>query len=80
MAALARAHWKEVNPEVYQKMVDRNALGEESEAAAKLTQMEMNTLMLLKISEQEAWQQSRHLFIYVTKDQLEEMYHPEDEE
>lgn len=80
MAALAREHWKDVNPEVYQHMVKNNDLEKESEAAAFLTKKEMDTLMLLKISEQEAWQESRHLFIYVTKDKLEENYHPEEEE
>ncbi len=76
MAALARDHWKKTNPETYQRMVNDNALVAESEAAARLTLREMKALMLLKMTEAEAWQASRHLFIFMTKDQIEESYQP----
>jgi len=46
MAAQAREHWKVTNPEIYRQMVEDKALVECSEAAAKLTLMEMKTLML----------------------------------
>jgi hypothetical protein len=76
MAALARDHWQKTNPRVYRRMVSDNALVSESEAAVKLTLMEMNALMLLKKTEQEAWQESRHLFIFLTKEKLAESYNP----
>jgi len=72
MAAQARAHWKETNPEIYRQMVEDKALVAESEAAAKLTLMEMKTLMLGNMTEQEAWQESRQLFIFRTERQLEQ--------
>lgn len=63
MAALAREHWKEENPRVYWKMVRRGDLEKESMAPAQLTRMEMNALMRVMMTEEEAWQASRHLFI-----------------
>lgn len=45
MAALARDHIKTMNPELYQLLQENGELQKETEAAAKLTQMEMNTLM-----------------------------------
>jgi hypothetical protein len=57
-------------------MVKNDALIKESEAAARLTRMEMDALMLLKMSEEEAWQASRHLFIFLTKEKLEKSYQP----
>lgn len=77
MAALARDHWKKTNPEIYRQMVEDKALIECSEAAARLTQREMDALMLLKVTEEEAWQGSRHLFIFRTKEQLAEGYRPD---
>ena len=80
MAALARDHWKRENPKVYRQMVEDGALVEESEAAADLTLQEMKALMLVKMTEQEAWQASRHLFIFRTADELEEDYQPQRDE
>ena len=80
MAAQAREHWKVTNPEVYQQMVEDNALEGESEAAAKLTMREMKTLMLGGSTEEEAWQDSRHLFIFKTAEQMEKAYQPERDE
>lgn len=77
MAAQARDHWKKTNPKVYRKMVKNGDLERESEAAAKLTMSEMKTLMMGGMTEQEAWQESRHLFIYRTEEALEEAYQPE---
>ena len=77
MAAMAREHWKKTNPEIYRQMVEDKALIAESEASARLTQREMDALMLLKMTEQEAWQESRHLFIFRTKEQLEQDYRPD---
>lgn len=75
MAALARQAWKEINPEVYREMLQNGDLQSESEAAAKLTQREMDTLMYGgMMSEAEAWQASRQLFIYRTPKQLREAY------
>ncbi|HOG20869.1 MAG TPA: hypothetical protein PKW37_10560 [Salinivirgaceae bacterium] len=59
MAAQAREHWKVTNPEIYRQMVEDNALEECSEAAAKLTMREIQTLMLGGLTEQEAWQKGR---------------------
>lgn len=42
MAALARDHWKKTNPEIYRQMVEDKALIDCSEAAARLTQREMD--------------------------------------
>jgi len=72
MAALARDHWKKTDPELYLKLKQVGDLEKGSEAAAKLTLAEMKSLMLIKIPGQEAWQESRHLFIFRTKDQLRE--------
>ncbi len=77
MAAQAREHWKVTNPEVYQQMVEDNALEGESEAAAKLTMREMQALMQTGMSKREAWQESRHLFIFKTKEQIAKAYRPE---
>lgn len=77
MAAQARDHWKRTNPKIYRWMVEDKALTAESEAAAKLTMMEMKTLMEGGMSEQEAWQASRELFIFRTKEQLEMDYQPD---
>ena len=64
----------------YRRMVRDKALVAESEGAAKLTLMEMKALMLLKMTEEEAWQESRHLFIFRTADQLEQDYRPDRDE
>ena len=80
MAAQAREHWKVTNPEIYQQMVEDGALELESEAAAKLTMKEMEALMLIGMSEQEAWQESRHLFIFKTATKMAQSYHPERDE
>lgn len=76
MAAQAREHWKVTNPEVYRQMVEDKALVGESEAAAKLTMREIKTLMLGGLTEAEAWQESRHLFIFKTAEQMEKSYRP----
>ena len=80
MAAQAREHWKVTNPEVYQQMVEDGALEMCSEAAAKLTMREMEALMSIGMSEQEAWQESRHLFIFRTAEALEKAYQPDRDE
>lgn len=77
MAALAREHWKKVNPEIYRQMVEDEALEKESEAAAKLTMSEMKALMMIGMTEQEAWQASRELFIFRPAEKLAEAYRPE---
>lgn len=64
MAAMAREHWKAYYPETYRVMERRNDLVKESEAAAKLTRREMDTLMKGKMTEVEAWEASRSLFIF----------------
>jgi len=77
MAAQARDHWKKINPEIYRQMVEDKALEAESEAAAKLTLSEMKTLMLGGLTEQQAWEASRTLFIFRTAEELEQDYRPE---
>ena len=77
MAAMAREHWKKTNRETYNLMVKNKELVAESEAAARLTLREMQALMTVKMSEQEAWQESRHLFIFLTKEKLAESYRPD---
>lgn len=61
-------------------MVRDKKLVAESEAAADLTMQEMKALMKVKMSEQEAWQASRHLFIFLTKEAIEEAYQPDRDE
>lgn len=61
-------------------MVEDGALVGESEAAAKLTMREMEALMSIGMSEQEAWQESRHLFIFRTAEALEKAYQPDRDE
>ena len=80
MAAQAREHWKVTNPEIYRQMVEDKALEACSEAAAKLTMREIKTLMLGGLTEAEAWQESRHLFIFRTAEALEKAYQPERDE
>ena len=80
MAAQARQHWKVTNPEIYRQMVEDKALMECSEAAAKLTMREIKTLMLGGLTEAEAWQESRHLFIFKTAEQIEKSYQPDRDE
>ena len=80
MAAQAREHWKVTNREIYRQMVEDKALEGESEAAAKLTMREIKTLMLGGLTEAEAWQESRHLFIFKTAEQMEKSYQPERDE
>jgi len=80
MAAMAREHWKVTNPKIYRQMVEDKALVGESEAAAKLTMREVQTLMLGGLTEQEAWQESRHLFIFKTAEQIEKSYQPDRDE
>ncbi len=77
LAEQARDHWKKANPEIYRQMVEDNALQAESEAAAKLTLREMETLMKGGMTEQEAWQESRSLFIFRSPEALEKAYRPE---
>jgi hypothetical protein len=64
MAAMAREHWKANYPETYRKMKKRNDLVKESEAAARLTQREIDTLMKGGATEPEAWEASMSLFIF----------------
>ena len=74
MAALAKEHCKEVNPKVYRRMVKRGDLEASALASARLTLMKMKTLMHGGfMSEDEAWQASRTLFIFC--DPAKE-YHP----
>lgn len=74
MTALAKDHWKVTNPEVYRRMVDNNDLEKEAAAAARLTLMEMQTLMKGGLSETEAWQASRELFILATPEAIAREY------
>lgn len=77
MAAQARQAWKEINPEVYREMVENQELEACSEAAARLTKREMDTLMTgTAMTEAEAWEASRHLFIFPTAKRLREDYNP----
>lgn len=76
MAALAREHWAQY-PETFRLMVKNKAVQKESEAAAKLTMMEMRTLMLGGATEAEAWEASRELFILVNPKNI---YRPDDDE
>jgi len=80
MAAQAREHWKVTNPEIYRQMIEDNALVESSEAAAKLTMREVEALKLIGMSQREAWQESRHLFIFRTAEELEKAYQPDRDE
>jgi hypothetical protein len=64
MAAMAREHWKANYPTIYRKMEKRGDLMKESEAAAALTQREMDTLMKGGLTESQAWEASMSLFIF----------------
>jgi len=80
MAAQAREHWKVTNPEIYRQMVEDKALEACSEAAAKLTMREIQDLDVGGLTEAEAWQESRHLFIFKTAEQIEKSYQPDRDE
>lgn len=74
MAAIARDHWMKTNPSVFRKMVKNKDLEKESVAAAELTLMEMKTLMRGGMTEEEAWQASRHLFILSDANSIDRAY------
>ncbi len=75
MAAMAREHWKSVNPKVYQQMKKNKELVACSEAATRLTQREMQAQMLVNGNDEaKAWEASRELFILT--DPAKE-YHPD---
>ena len=79
MAALAKDHWKAVLPELYQTLQENGKLEREAEASAELTMKEMETLMKGGMSEAEAWQASRNLFIFSPERELRDLlyYHQE---
>jgi hypothetical protein len=62
MAAEAKKHWRQY-PAIYRKMQRRKVLDKEAIAAAKLTQREMKALMRVGATEEDAYQDSCHLFI-----------------
>jgi hypothetical protein len=63
IAELAKNHWREEYPEGYQTLVNEGRLEKEAHAAAKLTLAEMKAQMAAGLSEQDAWEASRHLFV-----------------
>lgn len=63
MSAVAKQHWRQFYPETYDLMKKNGELDSEAEAAADLTQLEMNTLMKGGLSESSAWEAARQLFI-----------------
>lgn len=68
MAAMAKEHWKQYYPEHYQVMVRKGMLEQEAEAAAKLTRREMDVNKLVGMTEQEAWEAAREIFILAQPD------------
>lgn len=63
MAMIGLQHWNEVNPEFVKELAKKIDLQTELEASARLTLREMETLMLGGMSEAEAWQASREIFL-----------------
>jgi hypothetical protein len=63
MAAMALEHWKEFYPEHYQAMKTRGDLQRQADASARLTRMEMDTNKLCGMTEQQAWEAAKGIFI-----------------
>lgn len=76
MAAIAKQHWQETYPEAYRLMKQHDALDREAIAAAKLTRREMDALKLIGSTEQEAWQESRTLWVF--RDPMKDWQPPEE--
>lgn len=68
MAETAKHHWKARYPDDYALMVKHGELDEVALASADLTLMEMETLMLGGMTEHEAWEASRELFVLTKPD------------
>lgn len=63
MVAEGMAHWQEYYPDHYQSMMRAGELETELESSAILTRKEMDALKAQGLSEAEAWQQARELFL-----------------
>ncbi len=55
LSEMAKTHWKLVNPEVYQQMMDNGDLDNYVEASAKLVLLSMGTPQTRELSIAEAW-------------------------
>ena len=62
--AIAKQHWKETYPEAVKLMQEHNVLESEAQAAAELTLMEMDDLEAIGMTTQEAWRESRTLWVF----------------
>jgi hypothetical protein len=64
IALMAKKHWVETDPEFMRKAGQHLDIQQEAESAARLTLREMETLMSSGLTESEAWQASRELFVF----------------
>jgi hypothetical protein len=63
MAAIAKQHWREHYPEGYKKLKKNGHLESEAMGAAKLTMREIEANRKAGMSESQAWEAARGLFI-----------------
>lgn len=64
VAMMAKKHWYETDPEFMRKAERVVDVQQEAESAARLTLREMDALMSSGLTESEAWQASRELFVF----------------
>lgn len=64
IAEEAKSHWRENYPVGYRQLVKEERLQREAIAAAKLTLAEMKAQMQVGLTELEAWEASRGLFVF----------------
>ena len=64
IALMAKQHWLETDPEYMREVANILDLDREAEAAARLTLQEMETHLQSGLTEAEAWQASREIFIF----------------
>jgi hypothetical protein len=64
IAMMAKKHWYEADPDFMKKAEQHLDIQQETESAARLTLREMDALMSSGLTESEAWQASRELFVF----------------
>ncbi len=63
IALMAKSHWYEAEPEFMRKAERVLDIQQEAESAARMTLREMEVHMSSGLTESEAWQASRELFV-----------------
>lgn len=69
MQQITLNHWRATDPARMKKLGPAR-VQEESRACASLTRLEMDTLKLGGMSEEEAWAESRHIFCLASMESL----------